>query len=365
MGFFDSIFNKKKKGVGAQMSTKPQQKENTNAYLVIFSADWCGPSKRFVSAIQAAGIHNYTKVDVDNNDELALKYGVRSIPTTILLNENGHEIKRWVGYDDEDPRQSKFVDFIKSAPFKILPYEVLNPKINGLEKDTHYEDAVALLTEIIGTEEKPAKIENKKLKDGSTYTGEAILCKDGFYLPYGYGKKVISKQIEMTGHWVNGNANGMCYVNMHHSMVTGHFKDSRPEGWCLSVEGGRGFVFGVFKYDDCVVPLGEIVLWMMRGIDMGLKTSYKKGFILVGEIRNNKACGFHFMNNGDLYVGTDDQQLNKTGYFFKFTLDGYIQIGRFVQGRLIEKMSPKDVIKANGMDATLLKTPIDTSRKYF
>ena len=110
MGFFDSIFNKKKKGVGAQMSTKPQQKENTNAYLVIFSADWCGPSKRFVSAIQAAGIHNYTKVDVDNNDELALKYGVRSIPTTILLNENGHEIKRWVGNDDEYPSQSKLVD---------------------------------------------------------------------------------------------------------------------------------------------------------------------------------------------------------------------------------------------------------------
>ena len=96
-------------------------------------------------------------------------------------------------------------------------------KKRNLKSTDAYKEMEALLTPIIGTEEKPAKVENQKLRDGSTYTGEAILCTDGFYLPNGYGKKIISKEVEMTGHWVDGNANGVCYVNMHHSMVTGQF----------------------------------------------------------------------------------------------------------------------------------------------
>ena len=238
-------------------------------------------------------------------------------------------------------------------------------KKRNLKSTDAYKEMEALLTPIIGTEEKPAKVENQKLRDGSIYTGDAILCTDGFYLPNGYGKKIISKEVEMTGHWVDGNANGVCYVNMHHSMVTGQFKNSRPEGWCLSVEGGRGFVFGVFKVDDCVCSLGDSVTWMMRGVNLGLKTSFKLGLILVGEIKNNTACGFHFMNNGDVYVGTDGIKMDKTGFFFKFTKDGYIQIGRFESGLLVEELNPHTVVLANGMDSSLLPEDIDTKKKYF
>ena len=243
-------------------------------------------------------------------------------------------------------------------------FEVFKKKEKG-ESTPEFKEMETLLSEIIGTQEKPAKVENKKLRDGSTYTGEAILCTDGFYLPNGYGKKIISKEVEMTGHWVDGNANGVCYVNMHHSMVTGHFKNSRPDGWCLSVEGGRGFVFGVFKVDDCVCSLGDSVTWMMRGVNMGLRTSFKLGLILVGEIKNNTACGFHFMNNGDVYVGTDGIKMDKTGFFFKFSKDGYVQIGRFESGLLVEELNPHAVVLANGMDSSLLPANTDTKKKYF
>lgn len=228
-----------------------------------------------------------------------------------------------------------------------------------------HKNAMSLLEEIIGTEDKPAKVEKQKLADGSIYTGEAILCKDGSYLPYGWGKKYVSKDLELTGSWRDGNINGVCYMNMHHSMVTGHFVNSRPDGWCLSIEGGRGFVFGVFKIDDCVNSLGEAVTWMIRSVDAGLKTSSIKKQILVGQIANNQAIGFHFMNNGDVYVGTDNSRLEKTGYFFKFTNDGYIQIGKFENGNLIEHMTAKDVVKANGVSPSLLTVDIDTSKKYF
>ena len=221
-----------------------------------------------------------------------------------------------------------------------------------------------LLNNVIGTEEKPAQVEKQKLQDGSIYTGQAILLQNGFYLPNGYGKKYISPQMEMTAHWVNGNADGMCYLNMHNAMVTGHFSKGHPEGWCLSVEGGVGFVFGVFHNDDCVLSLGESVVWLIRTMDMGLKTSYKRGQILVGEIMNNQARGFHFMNNGDLYVGTDDSKLSKTGFFFKFTKDGFIQIGEFKNGVLIEELPGEEVVFANGGNTSLYK-PLDTNKKYF
>lgn len=92
------------------------------AYLAIFSASWCGPSKRFLKEIQSAGINNYTLIDVDKDGALSEKYSIISVPTTLLLDCDGNVLKKWIGYDDEDPGQSKFVNFIKNASFDIYPY---------------------------------------------------------------------------------------------------------------------------------------------------------------------------------------------------------------------------------------------------
>lgn len=226
-------------------------------------------------------------------------------------------------------------------------------------------EAETLLESIIGCEENPVKVEKEQLADGSIYTGEAILCTNGYYLPNGFGKKIVSEEVELTGNWKDGNVNGVCYMNMHFAMVTGHFVKSRPLGWCLSVEGGRGVVFGVFKKDDCVKSLGDAIMWMVRSIDLGVKISSKKKEILIGEIINNQAKGFMFLNNGDVYVGTDNSRLDKTGFFFKFTGDGYVQIGEFNQGTLVSEMTPKEVIEANGISPSLLSMKIDTGKKYF
>ncbi|MDD6227989.1 MAG: hypothetical protein PUA94_02990 [Bacteroidales bacterium] len=269
----------------------------------------------------------------------------------------------------------RFLDFIFGKKQEGVTHtsnqQVQNAGNNSISRPSSYKDTscppdavLELLEKVCGTEEKPTQIEKQKLQDGSIYTGQALLLQNGFYLPHGYGKKYISPQMEMTAHWINGNANGMCYLNMHNAMVTGHFVNSRPEGWCLSVEGGVGFVFGVFHNDDCILSLGESVVWLIRTMDMGLRTSYKKGQILVGEIINNQARGFHFMNNGDLYIGTDDSKLSKTGFFFKFSKDGYIQIGEFKNGMLINELPGDEVVFANGGDASLYK-PLNTSKKYF
>lgn len=97
----------------------------TDAYLLVFSATWCGPSKRFKKEIEDAGVHNYSYIDVDDdvNQELSTKYNVRSIPTTILVTKTGEVIKKWVGYDDEDSGQTKFVKYIKTCPYNIVQYK--------------------------------------------------------------------------------------------------------------------------------------------------------------------------------------------------------------------------------------------------
>ena len=66
--------------------------------ILYFSAAWCGPCKTLGPIIESlAGQINYQKVDVDNNQDLSIQYGVRNIPTLILLDENGEVKGRKVG----------------------------------------------------------------------------------------------------------------------------------------------------------------------------------------------------------------------------------------------------------------------------
>ena len=93
---------------------------------------------------------------------------------------------------------------------------------------------------------------------------------------------------------------------------------------------------------------------------------WKYDSIIVGERIDRQVIGFHFMNNGDAYVGAEDAaKVEKTGFCFKFTNDGRIQIGFFSKGQLVKAMKPRDVIEANGLDTSLAPSYVDTDKKYF
>ena len=69
--------------------------------LVDFYADWCGPCQMLSPVIDEIAKERTDiavgKVNVDNEGELALEYGVMSIPTHIVF-ENGKEKARLVGF---------------------------------------------------------------------------------------------------------------------------------------------------------------------------------------------------------------------------------------------------------------------------
>ena len=68
--------------------------------LVDFYADWCGPCRMMAPILEAVAAEKedllVAKVNVDENADLASRYGVMSIPTLVVL-EDGEEIKRIVG----------------------------------------------------------------------------------------------------------------------------------------------------------------------------------------------------------------------------------------------------------------------------
>ena len=69
--------------------------------MVDFWATWCGPCKMLAPVIEDIGAKYdgkavVAKVDVDENQALAAKYGVMSIPSVIFF-KDGKEIGRKVG----------------------------------------------------------------------------------------------------------------------------------------------------------------------------------------------------------------------------------------------------------------------------
>ncbi len=69
--------------------------------VVDFWAAWCGPCRMIAPVIEELAVDYEDrvvvgKVDVDANPETAMKFGVRSIPTILIL-KNGEVVDKQVG----------------------------------------------------------------------------------------------------------------------------------------------------------------------------------------------------------------------------------------------------------------------------
>ena len=70
--------------------------------LVDFYAEWCGPCKMAAPVLDeladaAGGKYEIVKVNVDENQDVAGKFGVMSIPTVVLF-KDGKEVERKIGF---------------------------------------------------------------------------------------------------------------------------------------------------------------------------------------------------------------------------------------------------------------------------
>ena len=73
--------------------------------LVDFYADWCGPCKMMAPVVEEISEElqdkvKVCKVNVDENQDLAMQYGIMSIPTLVFI-KNGKLEKTLVGLRDK------------------------------------------------------------------------------------------------------------------------------------------------------------------------------------------------------------------------------------------------------------------------
>jgi thioredoxin 1 len=83
--------------------------------FVDFWAEWCGPCRMVGPAVEQIGKLmegkiKVAKVNVDENQEIAMKYGIQSIPS-LLLFKGGNEVGRTIG---AMPKES-YLKFIEST----------------------------------------------------------------------------------------------------------------------------------------------------------------------------------------------------------------------------------------------------------
>ena len=80
--------------------------------VIKFSASWCQPCKLLQQLIDS--LSNQLQVEIDNIDieqdvETSTRYNIRGVPTLVLIDDVGNEVKRHVGMITKD----KLVEWLK------------------------------------------------------------------------------------------------------------------------------------------------------------------------------------------------------------------------------------------------------------
>lgn len=70
-------------------------------HLIDFYADWCGPCKMLGQVLETLEDIDIIKINVDEEEELAKKYKIMSIPNMLVV-KDGEIVKQLIGFRSKD-----------------------------------------------------------------------------------------------------------------------------------------------------------------------------------------------------------------------------------------------------------------------
>jgi hypothetical protein len=199
------------------------------------------------------------------------------------------------------------------------------------------------------------------LADGKKYNGWGYY-RNGQFIPHGCGKKFYP-DFYVYGNFKEGILNGPAINSHNHYMYTMFFKENRGNGWGLCINGGYLVEFGYYENSKIKTNLVDFVQWYYEGklgksdrmgeSMMSMYTSKETKEVTnlligyapkkVSDTMTLSCMGFRFKADGSVWVGTGS--LSKmTGNYIHFRPDGYIEIGRFENDVLQERMSLQELI---------------------
>ena len=84
--------------------------------VIDFWAEWCGPCRMIAPIVEELAAEYEGKVmigkcDVEDNDDITMKYGVRNIPTIIFL-KGGEVVDKQVGAVSKDALKAKIENLL-------------------------------------------------------------------------------------------------------------------------------------------------------------------------------------------------------------------------------------------------------------
>jgi len=81
--------------------------------ILKFKATWCGPCRILTSRLEGFKACDVEELDIDDEKayELAEKFGIRGVPTMVLVDDEGKELKRWVGLQDAKEVEKEVNEF--------------------------------------------------------------------------------------------------------------------------------------------------------------------------------------------------------------------------------------------------------------
>jgi thioredoxin 1 len=97
-------------------NVQQEVKQSSKPVVIDIYADWCGPCQQMAPIFEALEKEmgdsiKFAKINVDDSRELAVEFGVTSIPTFVFV-KNGEPVAREIGYMPKEDLTEKIKKYL-------------------------------------------------------------------------------------------------------------------------------------------------------------------------------------------------------------------------------------------------------------